>query len=277
MEVNISDVWRTAEMRYQNRTIPSLLSSGSRLWGKKAWGYRLWDFKILWVPWLWLLVAKGNPEAAAVMTLDVALEDCSAELLPVSMVGGSCWVLATMILLGIHRDWCQVTTYFLNSSTHSFLVNTVAPLYRWVNGVLLCSLRQLFRKEPRLWKVQVSLIRDSIYNNALCFLFYGPVLLRLQCSTLAWTQIAVFHPQNFWFSRSRVGPVIWIFNKFPGDTEALGARTTMKELLCENKGKWVIFLRWCREGAWNKDCDLALRTPRICLGLIPSALPTRRP
>lgn len=31
----------------------------------------------------WLLVAKGNPEAAAMMTLDMALEDCSAELLPV--------------------------------------------------------------------------------------------------------------------------------------------------------------------------------------------------
>lgn len=41
-----------------------------------------------------------------------------------------------MILLGIHRDWCQVTANLLNSSLHSFSVNPVAPLYRWINGAL---------------------------------------------------------------------------------------------------------------------------------------------
>lgn len=41
-----------------------------------------------------LLVAKGNPETAALMTLAMALENCSAELLPVRVLlegAGECW------------------------------------------------------------------------------------------------------------------------------------------------------------------------------------------
>lgn len=43
-------------------------------------------------------------------------------------------MLATAILLGIHRDRCQVTMCPLNFSLHSCLVSSGAPLYRQVSG-----------------------------------------------------------------------------------------------------------------------------------------------
>lgn len=55
-------------------------------------------------------------------------------------------MLATVSLLGIHRDWCQVTMCLLNSSIHRYLVNSVAPLYRRVNGARTLQTRRAMQK-----------------------------------------------------------------------------------------------------------------------------------
>lgn len=76
------------------------------------------------------------------------------------------------------------------------------------------------------------------------------MVLRFACASklpgmLGQPLIAGPHPQSFWFSGSGVEPRMCIFDKFPGDTNTAGPRTTCFENHCPTSQKMVRIWEFC--------------------------------
>lgn len=109
-----------------------------------------------------------------------------------------------VLSMEIIEGWCQLSSsllFFLSSQNPDFVLGS--KVLRQVNPSPGWG-RTTFRPKPVIWKF-----------------WYASESLRAFK-----TQNPGPHPQSFWFSRSRWGPRIYISNKFLGDADAPGLRTT---------------------------------------------------
>lgn len=141
-----SEVKRLKAVGYEIWRFWEILGDSESFFDPSFWLPRVTQRQLHWWPqlWQWRVFCRASANQ--------------------NMAGGSWWVLVTVIMLGIHRDWCQVTMCLLNFSIHSYLVNFVAPLYRWVKRALNLQIGIAMQKgeASSIYRVQVSLISHSL-------------------------------------------------------------------------------------------------------------------